>query len=253
MSTWIPAYLQEMAAYIKNRNVWMYGRWNQPAKAMEGGVDLSSSGGTPVFALGSGKIVGLGYFCHGGPFQNSTPACANGRPGYGVVTIRGNIPGFGVNDLYYQHIKLNPNLKIGDTVQRGQLLGSVVPGVNEVEMGVNAQWGTIWGTNHPGPWATDPRPMILALMNQGAPAQTGNLPLNAPVGVTLPNNQTSTLGNNLNGFNLGNLFNINPSGLQQFMLAVFGGVIILVGIIVLFLNSDTGKKTTKVAVEAAAV
>ncbi len=31
-------------------------------------------------------------------------------------------------------------------------------------MGFNAAWGGIWGTNHPAPWAVDPRNMLAALV-----------------------------------------------------------------------------------------
>lgn len=165
MSYWIPTYLKDMAAYIKDPTVYMYGRWNHPPSAMEGGVDLTSPGGTPVYALASGQIIGLGNFWHSASIY--TPN--SGPPGYGVVTTRVDIPGYGQNDLYYQHIQIESGLKVGDTVQRGQKIGTIIASVGELEMGLNADWGGIWGTDHPAPWATDPRPQIKALMALGQP------------------------------------------------------------------------------------
>lgn len=261
MTTWIPAFVQDMEKYIKNKNVWMYGRWNNPPSALEGGVDLGASKGTPVYALGSGTIVGIGYFCHLGPFNNPTPSCPAGKtPGYGVVTIRGNVPGFGVNDLYYQHIDIASGLKLGQQVQRGTRLGSV-GAYNETEIGANAQWGQPWGVNHPGPWYTDPRPLILALMNEGLPGTNPGSSNTQSTHIGSTNTTTSTGGNQLTtqtntttgGSSLLSLIGSNVSGFEQFMIAIFAGIIILVGLIILFLHTDTGKKTTKVAMEAAAV
>lgn len=243
MTTWIPTYLQDMLAYIQNPNVYMYGRWNNPASALEGGVDLTSPGGTQVFALGSGTIVGLGYFCHpggnipNGSFQNATSDCSNGKPGYGVVTTRVDIPGYGMNDLYYQHIMLNPNLKIGDTVQRGQLLGTVVPGVNEIEMGLNANWGTIWGNSHPAAWATDPRPQIEALMQFGDTPQTGT---SNPI----------DFGNFFKQLGLPNTADIQTF-FQRFMIVWFGLTIILIGLLVMFFSSEAGHQTVQKGEQAA--
>lgn len=147
----------------------MYGRWNHAAQ-MEGGVDLTSPGGTPIYALATGPLIGAGNFWHSSDLY--TPG--SGNPGYGVVTQRVNVPGYGPQDLYYQHIQIAPGISTcyanacnNQIVQKGQLIGWTTPGVNEVEMGFNANWGGVWGINHPGPWATDPRPM-LATLAQGA-------------------------------------------------------------------------------------
>jgi hypothetical protein len=175
-----------MAAWIKDPTIPMYGRWNHAADN-EGGVDLASPGGTPVYALADGEIIGAGNFWHNPPnvLQN-----LGGNPGYGVLTTRVNVPGYGTQDLYYQHIDLAPNIAqcpngCGQHVAKGQLIGYVHPGVNEVEMGFNANWGPPWqpnGAAHPGPWATDPRPMLAALMNgSGATSTTSTGPsLNIP-------------------------------------------------------------------------
>lgn len=217
MNVW--SYLQPMVGYINDPTgsyaQSMYGRWDVPAANMEGGVDLASPGGTPVYALATGPIVGVGNFWHGGGsclYQGG----AGCTPGYGVVTTRINVPGYGLQDLYYQHINLSPGLAVGQIVQQGQQIGTINDQVNELEMGFNANWGGVWGTNHPAQWATDPRPMLAALMT----------------GTAMPNYNSGTVG----GINIPNL----PSTaqmtnfVQRFGLVFIGGLIILVGITVAF-------------------
>jgi hypothetical protein len=36
-----------------------------------------------------------------------------------------------------------------------------------LEIGFNANWGTVWGKNHPGAWVDDPRPLMKNLLTQG--------------------------------------------------------------------------------------
>lgn len=154
-----PAYLKDMVAYINNPATPMYGMWNAPDAADvngpfgpgvpgEGGVDLTSPTGTPVYALATGKVVGVGYW---------------NDVGHGVVTTRVSIPGYGSHDLYYQHIIPDNSIKLNDTVQAHQKIG-VIGEYGEIEMGLNANWGGIWGSNHPQGWVKDPRPQIKALM-----------------------------------------------------------------------------------------
>lgn len=164
---WIPDYMQAMAAYLQNPNVsGMYGMWDSPIPGYkgyvpgEGGVDLGAPIGTPVYALADGPIIGAGYW---------------NDQGHGVVTTRIDVPGHGTQDLYYQHITLDPSITQcagstcpGQTVTRGEQIGTVGP-YAETEMGFNANWGGIWGTNHPAPWAVDPRPMLAVLLNGQAP------------------------------------------------------------------------------------
>ena len=157
MALWTPAWMKDLIAWIHNPSIPMYGRWAHAAQN-EGGVDLTSPGGTPVLALATGPIIAMGTFVH-----------ANGNPGYGVVTTRINVPGHGLQDLYYQHIDIAPGLKVGQIVQRGQVIGHVRSNVGEVEVGFNAGWGGIWGTHHPGPWVTDPRPWLAALLGGSVP------------------------------------------------------------------------------------
>lgn len=145
----------------------------------EGGIDLPSPGGTKVFALASGTVVGAGYFWH-----------PNGAYGYGVVTVRTLLSDGTMGDLYYQHIQISPNIILcnqtggqlyngvvgpkpqGQAIVAGQLLGTVVASVGEVEVGVNADWSGkningIWGDNHPGPWIDDPEDIIRSLIDLG--------------------------------------------------------------------------------------
>lgn len=233
------SYLQGMAGYMTNPTgsyaQSMYGRWDVPAANAEGGVDLASPGGTPVYALATGPIMGVGNFWHGGGsclYQGG----AGCTPGYGVVTTRVNVPGYGLQDLYYQHINLSPGLAVGQIVQQGQQIGTINGNVGELEMGFNANWGGVWGTSHPAPWATDPRPMIQALI-------TGN-PM--PVG-------SAGTGSGL----LGSIGNLPSSAqittfMQQFGLVFFGGLVVLIGVLVLFFSSDAGKTTVKAGTAAMA-
>jgi len=167
-----------------------------PEGGYEGGIDIASPGGTPVYALETGPLEGAGYFCHGGSMFSKTAACASGSPGYGVVTQRVNVPGYGLQDLYYQHIDIDPGLTLcsmgncyGQIVQKGQRIGTIRQNVGMLELGFNAggasqgpggnqvTWGTVWGPAHPGPWVSDPRPMLKALINNygNPPDYTGDL------------------------------------------------------------------------------
>ena len=179
----------------------LWGRWRAGAPANnEGGVDLPEPGGTPIYALGTGPLMGWGTFTH-----------PNGNPGYGVLTQQVNVPGLGKANVYYQHIDLLPVFKAckngqcgGQMVNRGQLIGYTRANVGELEVGINPGWGGIWaGNTAPGPWITDPRPYLKALAVQGdgtgvpgttgsnAPGQTGtSAPGSAPDanGCTPPSN-----------------------------------------------------------------
>jgi len=148
---WLPAYLQNLASST-------YGMWDAPdpglhpdgsVTAGEGGIDVGVPNGTPVYAIADGQVIASGYWKDNG---------------HGVVTTRINVPGAGPQDLYYQHIQIDPSIKTGQTVKRGQLIGTIGP-YNEIEMGFNAAWGGVWGTNHPGPWVKDPRPWLNAILN----------------------------------------------------------------------------------------
>lgn len=167
MAIFEPTYLKDMVAWINNPSIPMYIRRDHIAQ-LEGGVDLTSPEGTPVYALADGPLLGAGNFGKGGPLYSGPWSI----PDYGVVTQRVNIPGYGVNDLYYQHIIIDPSIKFCNNptgscnnqyVHKGQLIGTTGP-FGEVELGLNANWGGVWGTNHPGPWSLDPRGAIKSLM-----------------------------------------------------------------------------------------
>jgi hypothetical protein len=158
---WVPAYLANLATAN-------YGMWDAPDPALhpdgsitpgEGGVDVGVANGTPVLAIADGTIIASGYW---------------NDLGHGVVTTRVNVPGSGPQDLYYQHIQIDPSIKTGQQVTRGQQIGVIGP-YNEIEMGFNAQWGGVWGTGHPGPWVKDPRPWLNAILSGSgaAPAAGG--------------------------------------------------------------------------------
>lgn len=149
--------------YLKNLGTANYGMWDSSTPGLhpdgsitagEGGVDISTPIGTPVYAIASGTVIGAGYWR-----DNA----------HGVVTTRINVPGAGTQDLYYQHIQIDPSIKEGQQVTVGQRIGTIGP-FNEIEMGFNAQWGQPWGTNHPGPWIADPRPWLKAILNNSGSA-----------------------------------------------------------------------------------
>lgn len=210
-----PRWLQEMAAYINNPHIYMYGMWDSPTPGDvngpygpgvpgEGGVDLGAPQGTPVYALASGPVIGSGYW------KDKL---------HGVVTTRVNVPGVGSEDLYYQHINIAPGIHQGGYVQKGQQIGTV-GSLNEVEVGFNANWGYPWQSGkHPGPWIKDPREWIKALM-----LDTSTVP---PPPTSGPG---STQTNQLNSNNLmQDTNNSNPldvtSGLTDWLNSVKAGVV----------------------------
>lgn len=171
----IPAtgWLRDMAAWLKTHSTSGYyyrggsstcqgtTTFGSNHRCNEGGVDLTAPSGTPITALGSGRIVAIGRgLLH-----------SNGNPIYDVITIRTFVPGVGWEDLYYQHILAAAGLHVGQQINKGQRLGVVGP-FGETEIGFNAGWGGAWGTNHPGPWVDNPLPWIEALMNDTSTALT---------------------------------------------------------------------------------
>lgn len=156
---WIPDFLQNLKTAT-------YGMWDSPTPGLhadgsvtpgEGGVDIGTPNGTPVYAIADGQVIASGYW------KDS---------GHGVVTTRINVPGAGLQDLYYQHIQIDPSIKTGQAVKRGQLIGTIGP-FNEIEMGFNAAWGGVWGSNHPGPWISDPRPWLNAILDNASVPPAG--------------------------------------------------------------------------------
>lgn len=160
MTQWPPAYMQGLGSAN-------YGMWNSPTPGLhadgsitpgEGGVDIGVPVGTKVYALASGPVKAAGYW---------------NDNAHGVITQQVNVPGVGPQDLYYQHIQLDPSISqcmgnCNQYIQKGQLIGTIGP-FNEIEMGFNSLWGGVWGTGHPGPWVKDPRPWLQALVSGSAP------------------------------------------------------------------------------------
>jgi Peptidase family M23 len=161
MANW----LQDMISWISNPAQQMYDRVAHAGQA-EGGVDVFSPIGTPVYALADGPIIASGF---------------NNVDGKGVITTRVNVPGYGTQDLFYQHIDMAPGIancgglcKSGQQiVQKGQLIGYVSDPQGRwsphIELGFNAGWCCAWGdpNNHPGSWMSFPEPLIAALMKAG--------------------------------------------------------------------------------------
>lgn len=231
-----------MGSWISNPSTSMYGRWDS-TDPFEGGVDLPSPAGTPVYALADGPLVGAGYFWHSSNLY--TPN--SGPPGNAVVSQRIQVPGYGSQDIYYQHIQLAPginscyaNICSNQNIQKGQLLGYIMQDPGEVEIGFNPNWGGVWGVNHPGPWVTDPRPLIYALMQTGDP---GNPAAIAWQGTTNPDGTTT----------VANATPVVASFGEKVGLFVVALVLVLFGLYILFQKefnstvSKTGKALKKAA------
>lgn len=157
---------------------------------VEGGVDWSPPAGTPITALLPGQVVGAGYFCKNPAnfCASSIETCGGSVISYGVVTIRSKnpyqniVPGSMI-DIYYQHILIDPSIKIpvcngssNQFVNAGQVIGAVNPRFN-IEVGINVSqdgWGTIWGlkSSSVGPHV-DPIPYLYNLIQSGGGAYSG--------------------------------------------------------------------------------
>ena len=171
-------WLKDIVAWMNNPSIPMYGRWNHPPppgnpnSPGEGGVDITAPPGTPVYALGTGELLSADTFS----------ALGFAHPG-AVLSERVNVPGYGLQDIYYQHIDLLPGFQTclagdcgGRVIQAGQEIGTV-GSVGETEVGFNPNWGSLYGPpNHPGSWPSDPRPLISALItgNAGGPTKSGS-------------------------------------------------------------------------------
>jgi hypothetical protein len=149
----------------------------------EGGIDFGAPTGTPVIALADGVLAGAGYFCNAsGSFflQSDSGACD-----HGVVTTRVTNQDGTQTDLYYQHIILNPGVRLcangisscgGQVIKKGDVIG-YISDFGMLEMGVNVGnppnkeapypngWGGIWGADPaPGPHV-DPERYLRALIS----------------------------------------------------------------------------------------
>jgi hypothetical protein len=180
------------------QNIWNATWWRSKALGQgvsdEGGVDVPLPNRTPIYALATGPLRGAGYFYHGGPYFSSQETGAGGSPGYGVVSEQINVPGLGLEDLYYQHIDIAPGINFcqsgncgGQIVQKGQLIGwsksqlavfgsgsATGPAEAEIGLGANTKWGGIWGApSDPGSWVSDPRQALVNVAGAGGPVTAG--------------------------------------------------------------------------------
>lgn len=169
----VPAFVQPLYQYpVGQSPFWNIDKAGGPGNAyFEGGIDIPNPNHTPVYALADGELLSAHLFWHNPP---SVQDNLGGAPGYGVVSQRVSVPGFGLNDIYYQHIDIAPGLPtcLGGAcnnvlLKKGQLIGwTRAPDPGEIEIGVNPQnWGPVWGpANHPGPWV-NPETRIRALVD----------------------------------------------------------------------------------------
>ncbi len=224
-------WLADMKAWINNPSTPMYGRWNHPPPPGnpnapgEGGVDLAAPGGTPVYALADGPLLSANTFASQG-FNH---------PG-SVVAQRVNVPGVGAEDIYYQHVDLFPGIGPclggncgGQILQAGQRIGTVNSTAGETEIGFNPNWGSLYGpSKHPGPWPSDPRPWIKALILNGPTeantvSATGN-PTSSIDAQGNPVCQPWDIPCMLKSINL-------TGGLQRIGEGILGGVLLIIGLL----------------------
>lgn len=157
-----PTWLKDMQAWIQSGGkLGMYDRAGHAA-SNEGGVDLTAPEGTPVYAIATG------------PLESAQTFASQGQAHYGAVLSQMvNVPGVGLENIYYQHINLLPGIEKclggncgGTIIQKGQEIGTV-GSIGETEVGFNAAsgWGSLYGpTPTPGPWPDKPESWIAALM-----------------------------------------------------------------------------------------
>ncbi len=175
----IPAFIAPLYKYpVGQAPFWNITKAGGPGNSSnEGGIDIPNPNHTPVYSLGDGTLESCHLFWHNPP---NVAVSSGGAPGFGVVTVRTNVPGFGLNDVYYQHIDLNPSLPVcmgGSNpvaIAKGQLLGWTRADPGEVEVGVNPTgWGPVWGSEpHPGP-QVNPESRIRAMVDSNPNFQWG--------------------------------------------------------------------------------
>lgn len=166
----VPRWLNDMVAWIQSGGslaMWDKAAHNpgQNAGPGEGGVDLTAPVGTPVYALGTGPLESAQTFASQG-FNH---------PG-SVLSQIINVPGYGNQEIYYQHIDLLPSINKcvagncgGEVITKGEQIGTVGSAA-ETEVGFNAAsaWGSLYGIPMPGhQWYDKPEPLIANLMNAG--------------------------------------------------------------------------------------
>jgi hypothetical protein len=96
------------------------------------GVDYACGSESPIYAMGPGKITRVDPF----PSGNGWP-WDNDHPDDGAIICYRITQGPAKDDCVYlsEHVKLNPNLKLGDKVDAGTRLGTLLPGFANCETG----------------------------------------------------------------------------------------------------------------------
>jgi hypothetical protein len=188
-----------------------------------------------VYALGTGPLLSASYFSDVGL----------NHPG-AVLSQQVNVPGVGLENIYYQHIDLLPGFQkcLGGNcdnriIQAGQQIGTV-GSVGETEVGFNAgaAWGPLYGpSNIPGPWIDKPENWIAALMNQSSTStgldSTSTTGSGAPIIGPLIDWLNTTLGPTLDWFS-------NPTRILKLVVGV-----LLVGVALFMLVAPEGEKVVK--------
>lgn len=227
---------------------WQYpitGPFNPTGTPPEHGVDLAMPVGTPIYAAYSGTVLAPAPSVPGQSIESNTGY----NPWGGEVDVLTNLPGVGQVVNYVFHLD-QLVVKAGDTVQAGQLIGysggenslsttDVVPGYTPTHItgpqfssAPHIEWGLYQQT---GQSPLDPTPYLQAIRNAGgAVLGTGS-------------NGTTLLSSTSSGSGLLGIPSISDikSGFtdvfQRTGLVMFGGLVILVGILVLFFSSASGK------------
>ena len=211
----------------------------------ETGVDIGLPYHTPVYALSAGTILGTGYYGGGG-----------------VVSEQSNINYGGISgpaSLYFQHLS-DIVVQPGQAVQPGQLLGysggqlgygdhpstaqfSTGP---HIEVGINAPYGGMWDPLGPN---VNPLPFLQSLAS-------GNLGVlgSGSGGSPAPSVQTTSLVGGVDPSTwIPAIQTAITDPLQRIGLVFFGGLLVLVGVVVLFFSSGAAAETEKTAGTAAEV
>jgi hypothetical protein len=96
------------------------------------GVDYACGSESPIYAIGPGEITRVDPF----PSANGWP-WDNDHPDDGAIICYQITQGPAKDDCVYlsEHVKLNQNLKVGDKVDAGTRLGTLLPGFANCEMG----------------------------------------------------------------------------------------------------------------------
>jgi hypothetical protein len=250
-----PTWLKDMQAWIQSGGtlqMWDKAAHNpgQNAGPGEGGVDLTAPVGTPVYALATGVQESAQTFASQG----------FAHPG-SVLSQMINVPGYGLEEIYYQHIDLLPSIEKciggncgGTIIQKGQQIGTVGT-AGETEVGFNAagSWGNLYGIPTPGKtWYDSPEPLIAALMGSGggsldpsittAPVSqqtTSNCPWYCaltpfatwgPCGACQTSNPSDPGTNQaLNQLNMGVTDLVTPGWWARVGVILLGGILILIG------------------------